>query len=363
MAKRFMKGYEAVAETAVRAGCRFYAGYPITPQNQIPEYLCWRLPEVGGSFVQAESEVSAINMVYGSAASGTRSLISSASCGISLMSETISWIAGAELPVVIMNFQRGGPGIGDIGPTQMDYAQATKAHGNGAFKMIVMAPATLQETVDMLYGAFDIAEQYRTPVYFLMDGISAGLMESVELPEMLDDSVVASKKEALRSDWVLTGNDFHEGIRLVSAYADSGAPLQKKNVHLAEKYREWEQTQIAYENYLTDDAEIVLTAYGISARFVRSAIEVLRADGIKAGMVRPINVYPFPNEAYDKLDYSKLKGMLSVEMSIPELFVDDVRAAVAGRTKVETYATSGGVILDTNEIIRKAREICTKEAL
>ena len=175
--------------------------------------------------------------------------------------------------------------------------------------------------------------------------------------------MLASKKEALRSDWVLTGNDFHEGIRLVSAYADSGAPLQKKNVHLAEKYREWEQTQIAYENYLTDDAEIVLTAYGISARFVRSAIEVLRADGIKAGMVRPINVYPFPNEAYDKLDYSKLKGMLSVEMSIPELFVDDVRAAVAGWTKVETYATSGGVILDTNEIIRKAREICTKEAL
>lgn len=363
MAKTFMKGCEAIAETAVRAGCRFYAGYPITPQNQIPEYLCWRLPEVGGTFVQAESEVSAINIVYGAAATGTRSLVSSASCGISLMSETISWMASAELPVVIMNFQRGGPGIGDIAPTQMDYFQATKAHGNGAFKMIVMAPSTLQETADMLYGAFDIAEKYRTPVYFLMDGISAGLMESVELPEMLSEDVVSSKKEVLRKAWVPTGNGAHEGMRDISGGGDGGDPLQRKNIHLAEKYKQWEQTQIAYEHYLVDDAEVIITAYGISARFVRSAIEALRAEGIKAGMVRPINVYPFPYEAYTKLDYNKIKGVLSVEMSIPELFAEDVRAAVGGRATVATYATSGGVILDTNEIIRRAREISKKEAV
>ena len=360
MEKVFVKGCEAVAETAVRAGCRFYAGYPITPQNQVPEYLARRLPQVGGVFLQGESEVASINMVYGAAAGGTRSMISSASCGISLMSETIGWCISAELPVVICNFQRGGPGIGDIGPAQQDYNQATKAHANGGGRMIVVAPASLQETVDKLYGAFDLAERYRSPVYFLLDGISGGMMESVVLPEAKSEEWVRGRKKELQADWAINGKKGGRRREIVGG-ADAGLPLQTLNQKLERKYLEIEENEVEYETYLTEDAEYIVTAYGIAARFARAAVNILRGEGYRVGMIRPVNLYPFPWAAYDELDYSRVKGIVSTEMSIPPQFIADVRAAVKDRAPVWNYSTSGGVILETNEIVRTVLRMMGKE--
>ena len=349
-----------VGETAVRAGCRFYAGYPITPQNQVPEYLARKLPQVGGVFLQGESEVASINMVYGAAAGGTRSMISSASCGISLMSETIGWCISAELPVVICNFQRGGPGIGDIGPAQQDYNQATKAHANGGGRMIVVAPASLQETVDKLYGAFDLAERYRSPVYFLLDGISGGMMESVVLPEAKSEEWVRGRKKELQADWAINGKKGGRRREIVGG-ADAGLPLQTLNQKLERKYLEIEENEVEYETYLTEDAEYIVTAYGIAARFARAAVNILRGEGYRVGMIRPVNLYPFPWAAYDELDYSRVKGIVSTEMSIPPQFIADVRAAVKDRAPVWNYSTSGGVILETNEIVRTVLRMMGKE--
>ena len=361
MEKVFVKGCEAVAETALRAGCRFYAGYPITPQNQIPEYLARKLPKLGGVFMQGESEVASINMLYGAAAGGTRSMISSASCGVSLMSETIGWCISAQLPVVICNFQRGGPGIGDIGPTQQDYFQATKAHCNGGGRMIVIAPASLQETVDKLYGAFDLAEKYRSPVYFLLDGITAGMMESVELPDAMDNDSVAARKAEMQEKWAI-GVRRNRARRDIIGGADSGLPLQTLNQELAAKYQLIEENEVEYEKYLTEDAEYIITAYGIAARFARATVNILRGEGHKVGMIRPVKLYPFPYIAYDELDYSQVKGIISTEMSIPAQFIEDVRAAVKDRAPIANYSTSGGIILETNDLVKTVREMMEKEA-
>lgn len=360
MDKVFMKGCEAVAETAIRAGCRFYAGYPITPQNQVPEYLARKFPQIGGVFMQGESEVASINMVYGAASGGTRSLISSASCGMSLMSETIGWCISAQLPVVICNFSRGGPGIGDIGPTQQDYNLATKAHSNGGGRMLVYAPASLQETVDKLYGAFDLAEKYRSPVYFLLDGITAGMMESVVLPENMPEEWVQSKKAEQQELWAINGKH-NRPMRVIIGGADSGEPLQALNKALAEKYRTMEENEVEYEAYQTEDADVIITAYGISARFARSAVNSLREQGYTVGMIRPIKLYPFPMLAYDEIDYTRVKGIVSTEMSIPPQFIEDVKRAVKGRAPIFNYSTSGGVILDTNEIIKTAKRFYSAE--
>ena len=360
MEKVFMKGCEAVAEAAVRAGCRFYAGYPITPQNQVPEYLSRRLPQVGGVFLQGESEVASINMLYGASLGGTRSMISSASCGMSLMSETIGWCISAQLPIVLCNFQRGGPGIGDIGPAQQDYFQATKAHASGGGRMLVFAPASLQETVDTVYKAFDLAESYRSPVYIQLDGISGGMMESVTLPDAKSNEWVAERKAQMKAEWALGGNAGRKS-REYCGGENSGIPLQTLNQKLAAKYLKMEENEVRYEMYQTDDAEWIITAYGVGARFARAAVNALRAEGIRAGMIRPITIYPFPFEAYDKLDYSKVKGILSTEMSIPPQFIYDVRLAVKDRAPIENYSTSGGVILDANEIVKHVHSMMGKE--
>ena len=351
-----MKDTEAVAEAAVRAGCRFFAGYPITPQNEVPEYLSRRLPEVGGVFVQGESEVASVNMVYGAASAGTRSMTSSSSPGIALKSEGISYCAAARIPMVYANFARGGPGVGSIQPAQQDYLQATKASGNGGFRMPVLAPATVQEAVDLTYKAFDWADRDRTPVLLLADGVVGTMMEPVELPEMKSDEEVAAIKESKKS-WACIGHELDYAHRAwIQPGNWSTLVMQKCNEDAAAMYKSWEKEAMA-EEYLTEDAELILTAYGISGRIAKSAVNLLRAEGIKAGLVRPITVYPFPTEAYDRLDYSKIKGILDVEMSIPALFVDDVKAAVKDRARIETCLCSGGNIMSRNDVLKAAKKI------
>ena len=335
MARIFMKGTEAVAEAAVRAGCRFFAGYPITPQNEVPEYLARRLPEVGGTFVQGESEVASVNMVYGAAATGTRAMTSSSSPGISLKSEGISYCAAARIPMVYANFARGGPGVGTIQPAQQDYFQATKASGNGGFRMPVLAPATVQEAVDLTVLAFDWADRDRTPVLLLADGVIGTMMEPVVLPEAKTDEEVAAMKAAKRS-WACVGHKLD--------YAN----------------RSWIQpghwSTIAWQKF-NEDAEIILTAYGISGRIGKSAVNLLRAQGIRAGLIRPITVYPFPEAAFDRLDYDRVRVILDIEMSIPALYAEDVTAAVKGRAPIETCLCSGGNIMSRETVISTAKKL------
>lgn len=356
MARVFMKGTEAVAEAAVRAGCRFFAGYPITPQNEVPEYMSRRLPEVGGVFVQGESEVASINMVYGAAATGTRSMTSSSSPGIALKSEGISYCAAARVPMVYANFARGGPGVGSIQPAQMDYNEAVKAAGNGGFRMRVFAPATVQEAVDMTYLAFDLADQDRNPVHILADGVIGTMMEPVVLPEMKSDAEVAAIKESKRT-WACVGHKLDYAHRSwIQPGQWSTQAMQAVNVEADALYRSWEKDARA-EEYMTGDAQVILTAYGISGRIAKSAVNLLRAQGIKAGLIRPLTLYPFPPQAYDRVDYSKVKGVLDVEMSIPALFVEDVRMAVGDRARVETCLCSGGNIMSREAVIAAARKI------
>ena len=354
--KIFMKGCEAVAETAVRAGCRFFAGYPITPQNDVPEYFARRMPQVGGVFIQGESEVASANMAYGAAAAGVRSMTSSSSCGISLKSEAISWMAGARLPVVVANFQRGGPGIGTIQPAQQDYTQATKASGNGGFQMMVFAPSTVQEAVDMTYAAFDYADRDRNPVLILADGVIGTMMEPVVLPDMKSEEELAALK-ASKQGWACVGHKLDYAHR---AWIQPGhwltSDMQKANEDAAALYASWEK-DVQVEEYRLEDAEVVLTAYGISARICKSAVELLRAQGIKAGLIRPITVHPFPYAAYDHIDYSKVKAVLDVEMSIPAQFVDDVAVAVKDRCPIETCLCSGGNIMSRDKVLAAVKKI------
>ena len=355
--KIFMKGCEAVAETAVRAGCRFFAGYPITPQNDVPEYFARRMPQVGGVFIQGESEVASANMAYGAAAAGVRSMTSSSSCGISLKSEAISWMAGARLPVVVANFQRGGPGIGTIQPAQQDYTQATKASGNGGFKMLVLSPSTLQEAVDMTWEAFDLADKYSNPVLLLMDGFTGTMMEPVELPEAKTPEEVAAIRAT--KTWAATGKKGGPQHKVMCGPGlDTRISQEDMNRRDAALYESWKSTEAEYEDYMTEDAEVILTAYGITGRIAKSAVGILRAEGIKAGLIRPKKVYPFPEVAYDKLNYSALRGIVSAEMAIPAQFAVDVENAVRGRTKIVTALSSGGEVLDRSAIIEAARGLC-----
>ena len=354
--KIFMKGCEAVAETAIRAGCRFFAGYPITPQNDVPEYFARRMPQVNGVFIQGESEVASSNMAYGAAAAGVRSMTSSSSCGISLKSEAISWMAGANLPVVIANFQRGGPGIGTIQPAQQDYNQATKASGNGGFRMLVLSPSTLQEAVDMTWEAFELADKYSNPVLLLMDGFTGTMMEPVELPEPLSEEEVAAIRAT--KTWAARGK--HGGPQhkvMCGPGLDTRISQQDMNRRDAEMYEGWKTTEVEYEDYMTEDAEVIITAYGISGRIAKSAVGILRSEGIKAGLIRPKKVYPFPDIAYEKLPLEKLRGIVCAEMSIPAQFALDVENVVHGRTKIVTALSSGGDILDRAQILDAARSL------
>ncbi len=356
MSRVFMKGCEAIAEAAVRSGCRFFAGYPITPQNEIPEYFARRMPEVNGTFLQGESEIASINMVYGAASSGVRAMTSSSSPGIALKSEGISYCASARIPMVYANIARGGPGVGSIQPAQMDYFQATKAAGNGGFQMMVFAPATVQEAVDMTYNAFDYADRDRNPVLILADGVIGSMMEPVILPAMKTDDEI-KKIQNSKKEWACIGHklDYSNRSWIQPGQWQTSA-MQRVNETAAELYKSWEDEAQA-ELYLVEDAEIILTSYGISARVAKSAVNNLRKEGIKAGLVRAITVNPFPYKAFDQLNYSQIKGVLSVEMSIPAQYVTDVEKAVKERCKIETCLCSGGNVITREAIISAAKKL------
>lgn len=359
MARVLMKGCEAIAEAAVRAGCRFFAGYPITPQNEIPEYFARRLPEVGGKFVQGESEVASVNMVYGAASTGTRAMTSSSSPGISLKSEGISFAAAARIPLVYCNVARGGPGIGAIQPAQQDYLQATKASGNGGFEMLVLAPSSVQEAVDLTYAAFDYADRDHNPVLILADGVIGTMMEPVELPEMKSDEELAAIK-ASKAKWACTGHKLDYANR---AWIQPGQwdtkKMQAENEKAAALYASWEK-DIQVEEYLVEDAEVVIAAYGISARIARSAVDICRAAGKKVGLIRPITVHPFPYKSFDHINYDVCKAILDVEMSIPAQLAQDVNTAVMSRCPIETCLCSGGNIMSREAILKAIDDILAK---
>lgn len=359
MARVLMKGCEAIAEAAVRAGCRFFAGYPITPQNEIPEYFARRLPEVGGKFVQGESEVASVNMVYGAASTGTRAMTSSSSPGISLKSEGISFAAAARIPLVYCNVARGGPGIGAIQPAQQDYLQATKASGNGGFEMLVLAPSSVQEAVDLTYAAFDYADRDHNPVLILADGVIGTMMEPVELPEMKSDEELAAIK-ASKAKWACTGHklDFANRAWIQPGQWDT-KKMQAANEKAAALYASWEK-DIQVEEYLVEDAEVVIAAYGISARIARSAVDICRAAGKKVGLIRPITVHPFPYKSFDHINYDVCKAILDVEMSIPAQLAQDVNTAVMSRCPIETCLCSGGNIMSREAILKAIDDILAK---
>lgn len=343
--KKLMKGNEAIAEAAVRGGCRAFFGYPITPQNEIPEYMSWRMFEVGGVFVQAESEVAAINMVYGAAGAGARAMTSSSSPGISLKQEGISYICGAELPCVIVNMVRSGPGLGGIQPSQSDYFQAVKGGGHGDYHMLVYGPASVQEAVDIMYTAFDKADKYRLPVMILGDGMLGQIMEAVELPEMVDISKLPKK------EWATTGEGHGKTRRIVNSLYIQPDALEEVNNRLFARYKEMAENETAFEEYLTEDAEIVITGYGTVGRVAKSAVNQLREKGIKAGLLRPITLYPFPTAAYEKVAaQDSVKEFLCVELSMGQM-VEDVRLSVNGKKPVKFFGRSGGNVVTPDDIV------------
>lgn len=355
MAKQLMKGCVAVAEAAVRAGCRFFAGYPITPQNEIPEYLSWRLPEVGGAFVQGESEVASINMVYGASTAGVRSMTSSSGPGISLKSEGISYLSSTKLPALIVNVSRGGPGLGSIQPAQSDYLQATKALGHGGFRLMVFAPASVQEAVDLVYNAYDYAERDRNPVLVLMDGCLGAIMELVEMPPMKEVNYEGTQKWNLRK----APGEVRPPRALTPVYPE--ILLESENKTRGKLYKQWEQDDVKVEEYMLEDAEFVVVAYGISARVAKEAIIALREKGVKIGMIRPITLYPFPKQSLRSLDYSRVKGIIDIELAIPAQMRDDIEHEVMERCPVYEYGRSGGMLLDDDSVYAAIEKII-KEA-
>jgi len=343
MAKLLMSGNEALAEAAVRAGCRRYFGYPITPQNEIPEYLSRRLPEIGGTFLQAESELAAINMVFGAAAVGERSMTSSSSPGISLMQETLSYLAAAELPAVIVNMQRGGPGLGNIAPSQADYFQAVKGGGHGDYRMLVYAPASLQEIVDLTVLAFEKADEYCTPVMILADGVLGQMMEPVELPDV--------KPSSPNKPWALTGAKNRPGkvIRTLFMLPGEEGMLERHNYKLRAKYDRMAEHEVRFEAFSLDDAELVLVAFGTAARIARMAVTQARAEGIKAGLIRPVTLFPFPAKAIAKAA-ERAERFLAVEMNMGQM-VEDVKLAVNGKADVAFCGRPGGALVTVEDIL------------
>lgn len=341
---RLMKGNEALAEAAIRAGADAYFGYPITPQSEVIEYLMAERPELrtGMVVLQAESEIAAINMVYGAAGCGKRALTSSSSPGISLKMEGISYIAGAELPCVVVNVVRGGPGLGTIQPSQSDYFQAVKGGGHGDYKLIVLAPASVQESVDFMRLAFDLAFKYRNPVMILSDGVIGQMMEKVELFEQQPRSTV-------NYDWATTGKRPGKDHVIITSLQLQSEEQEKVNLRLQAKYREIEKNEVMYEAIGCEDAEYLFAAFGSCARITQKAMDMARAKGIKVGLFRPKTLYPYPVDALNKLA-SQVKGILTVEMNAGQM-VEDVRLAVNGKVKVEHFGRFGGIIPSPDEIL------------
>lgn len=340
-----MKGNEALAEAAIRAGCRFFSGYPITPQSEILEYLSWRMEEVGGEFIQAESELSGINMLLGASAAGARVIISSSGPGFSLLQEGISYLVAADLPAVIVDVMRYGNGLGDIGQSQGDYWQLTRGGGHGDYRVIVLAPNSVQENADLTYLAFDLAEKYRHPVIIASDAAIGQMMEKVALPEMKEHDID-------KYDWSIKGCKKGQEQRKITNLLYY---MSDYDEFLINKYKEIEENEQRWEEVQVEDAEIVLVSYGISSRVCKEAVKVARSQGIKLGLIRPISLWPFPVQAFEKLS-DKCKALMTVEMNILGQMVDDVILATGNKYPVYKY-TSVKDVPETEIVIDKVKRI------
>lgn len=346
--KVLMKGNEAVAEAAIMSGCRHFFGYPITPQTEVSAYMAKRMPKIGGVFLQAESEIAAINMVLGAASAGVRAMTSSSSPGISLKTEGISYIAGSDLPCVILNVQRGGPGLGGIQPSQADYWQATKAPGHGDLHAIVLAPSSVQEMIDLCMDAFDLADEYRMPAIILSDGIIGQMMEPVIFNER-------QPKKLPEKTWATTGHQGKREHNIINSLYLIPEELENKVVERFKRYDIIKEKEAKFELVNTEDAEIILVAYGASARVCKSAIKAARAKGIKAGLIRPITLWPFPEKPLKEAAKSA-KAFLTVEMSMGQM-VDDVRLAIECSKPVHFYGRTGGVVPTYYEVLAEIEKI------
>ncbi|HOD17212.1 MAG TPA: 3-methyl-2-oxobutanoate dehydrogenase subunit VorB [Candidatus Cloacimonadota bacterium] len=357
MAKILMKGNEAVAEAAIRAGCRLYFAYPITPQSELIEYMAKMMPKVNGTFIQAESEVAAINMVYGAGGAGKRVMTSSSSPGISLKQEGISYMAGAEVPAVIVNVQRGGPGLGDIQPGQGDYNQAVKGGGHGDYHLIVLAPNSVQEFADLASDAFDLADKYRNPVMILGDGMLGQMMEPVEFkPAKTDEELKALAEQ--HTSWCICPkkdeNDHHH--HEINSLELDPQILEKHVLALFEKYAEVEKNEVRYDTYnVSDDNEILCVAFGTTSRIVKSAIDELKAKDKSVGLIRPITLWPYPYKQIQAAIGPKVKKVFVFELNAGQM-VDDVKIAVNGKVPVDFWGKVGGIVFTPAEIEHKLEE-------
>ena len=351
MAKELWKGNEAIAEAAIRAGCDCYFGYPITPQSEVPEYMSTHMPKNGRVFVQAESELAAINMVYGAGGCGLKAMTSSSSPGISLKQEGISYMVGSEIPAVIVNCMRGGPGLGTIQPGQSDYYQATRGGGNGDYRMVCLAPCNIQEAVDFVQESFDIAFQYRNPCMVVLDGLIGQMMEPIEWREI-------PKRDLPSIDtWATTGRKGREEHNTLNSLYIEPELCDVHNQNLAAKYALMEKNEVRWEEVQCDDAELVITAYGTPARIALTAIDVLRAEGYKVGLFRPVTIWPFPEKAlHDLAAKDHVKAFLDTEMSSTGQMIDDVRLAVEGQKPIYYTGRAGGVIPAVEEIVEAAKK-------
>jgi pyruvate/2-oxoacid:ferredoxin oxidoreductase alpha subunit len=345
MAKQLIKGNEAVVKGAILAGCRAFFGYPITPASEIAEAAAYYFPQVGGVFLQAESEIASINMLYGAASAGIRAMTASSSPGISLKMEGISYLAGAELPCVIVDIVRGGPGLGNIAPSQGDYHQIVKGGGHGEYKLITLAPNCAQEMCDLTMLAFELADKYRNPAVVMADGFIGQMMEPVEFPQP-----VSSFPD---KPWALRGEDADQ-FRLITSIDLEPEGLERHVLHLQEKYAQAEREEVRFEEYQTEDAEVILVGYGIVSRLLHSTVDEARAKGLRVGLLRPITLWPFPSRRITELA-TRVSAFMVVELSNGQM-VEDVRLAVAGKVPVWFYGRMGGVVPSVEEILRVLRQ-------
>lgn len=346
MAKKLMKGNEAMASAAIAAGCKCFFGYPITPQNEIPEFMSKAMFESGGSFVQAESEIAAINMVYGAGGAGARAMTSSSSPGIALKQEGISYLAAAEIPAVILNVMRGGPGLGGIQPSQSDYNMMTKGGGDGDYNCPVLAPSNLQEASDMIMEAFDLADYYRTPVYVAADGFIGQMMEPVEI-------IYKPKYEIKEKTWATNGMRGKREKNIVNSLYLEADLLYKHNLNLQEKYKLIKEKEARAEKYFTEDADIILVSYGTMSRVCKGVVDTFRNENKKIGMIRPITLWPFPEKEFKNNNNCKM--YISVEMSMGQM-IDDIKLACECKVPVKFFGKAGGIVPTSHEIIEHIKE-------
>ena len=352
MAERvLMKGNEAIAEAAIQAGCRHYFGYPITPQTEVAAYMAKKMPKIGGVFLQAESEVASINMVYGAAAAGARVMTSSSSPGISLMGEGLSYIAGSDVPAFVVNVQRGGPGLGGIQPSQSDYFQATRGGGHGDYHMIVLAPASVQEMASLTVKGFNLADKYSMIAMILADGTIGQMMEPISFEDV--------EVEHYDKPWALTGTQCQRKHNIVNSLYLQPDVLEQKNFERYAKYKAVEENEALHESYLMDDADVCVVAFGIASRVAKNAVVAARGEGIKAGMIRPITLWPFPKQALSQAA-DQVKSFLSVELSMGQM-VEDIQLATGCRRPVSLCNRVGGMIPSPDQVLESIRKAAKGE--